>query len=107
MPWLLLRKFVISSDIIKTKKNRLCLLGWWGDYMIENDDENHYDNYMDECRHVMWEMRQGKYAEPFEKIVDILVGVRERKGRVFLVGFGGSASNCQHFANDLRKICNI
>jgi D-sedoheptulose 7-phosphate isomerase len=36
-----------------------------------------------------------------------LCQVRERGGRVFALGVGGSAANASHLVNDLRKLCNI
>ena len=33
--------------------------------------------------------------------------VRKRNGRVFCIGIGGSAANCSHLVNDLRKLCLI
>jgi D-sedoheptulose 7-phosphate isomerase len=33
--------------------------------------------------------------------------VRQRKGRLFLIGVGGSAANCSHAVNDFRKLCGI
>jgi len=36
-----------------------------------------------------------------------LVAVRERGGRLFLLGVGGSAGNASHAVNDFRKICGI
>jgi D-sedoheptulose 7-phosphate isomerase len=42
-----------------------------------------------------------------EKIVDELVELRERKGRLFVIGVGGSAGNASHMVNDVRKLCNI
>lgn len=36
-----------------------------------------------------------------------LVGLREREGRLFLLGVGGSAANCAHAVNDFRKLCGI
>ena len=33
--------------------------------------------------------------------------VREKKGRIFFVGVGGSAGNCSHAVNDFRKIVGI
>jgi D-sedoheptulose 7-phosphate isomerase len=36
-----------------------------------------------------------------------LAGVRDGKGRVFVIGLGGSYSNAEHFACDLRKLCDI
>jgi len=42
-----------------------------------------------------------------EKIVDILVQVREQSGRLFILGVGGSAANASHAVNDFRKIVGI
>jgi D-sedoheptulose 7-phosphate isomerase len=42
-----------------------------------------------------------------EKLVDELAAVRERGGRLFVLGVGGSAGNASHAVNDFRKICGI
>jgi D-sedoheptulose 7-phosphate isomerase len=42
-----------------------------------------------------------------EGIVDLLVELRARGGRLFLLGVGGSAGNASHAVNDFRKICDI
>lgn len=43
-----------------------------------------------------------------ETIVQILRNVRDvSKGRIFVLGVGGSAGNASHMVNDLRKLCNI
>lgn len=42
-----------------------------------------------------------------EKAVKELVKLKKRKGRLFLLGVGGSAANCSHAVNDFRKICHI
>jgi len=36
-----------------------------------------------------------------------LCAVRDRGGRLFLLGVGGSAGNCSHAVNDFRKLCHI
>ena len=36
-----------------------------------------------------------------------LAALRERGGRLFLLGVGGSAANCAHAVNDFRKLCRI
>jgi len=33
--------------------------------------------------------------------------VREKNGRLFFLGVGGSAGNCSHAVNDFRKLCGI
>lgn len=42
-----------------------------------------------------------------DALVDRLAGVRDRGGRVFVLGVGGSAANASHTVNDLRKLCGI
>src|SRR5204862_7434792 len=46
-------------------------------------------------------------AEPVEKVAALLVRVRERSGRLFVLGIGGSAANASHAVNDFRKIADI
>jgi D-sedoheptulose 7-phosphate isomerase len=36
-----------------------------------------------------------------------LVGLRERGGRLFIVGVGGGAGHASHAVNDFRKLCRI
>src|SRR5690349_24896492 len=42
-----------------------------------------------------------------EKLATELVALREREGRLFFLGVGGSAGNCGHAVNDFRKLCGI
>jgi len=42
-----------------------------------------------------------------EKMVDILLEAREKGGRLFFLGVGGSAGNAGHAVNDFRKIAGI
>ena len=42
-----------------------------------------------------------------EKMIQILLDVREKQGRLFLLGVGGSAANCIHAVNDFRKLAGI
>lgn len=42
-----------------------------------------------------------------ERLVEALVAVRNRGGRLFILGVGGSAANCSHAVNDFRKLCGI
>jgi len=42
-----------------------------------------------------------------ESLASELIALRERRGRLFLLGVGGSAANCGHAANDFRKLCGI
>src|ERR1700732_2550772 len=42
-----------------------------------------------------------------EALASELDRLREREGRLFLIGVGGSAANCSHAVNDFRKLCGI
>jgi D-sedoheptulose 7-phosphate isomerase len=42
-----------------------------------------------------------------EKCTDELAAIRERGGRLFILGVGGSAGNAGHAVNDFRKICGF
>jgi len=45
--------------------------------------------------------------EAVERVVEELARVRERGGRLFILGVGGSAANASHAVNDFRKICGF
>ena len=42
-----------------------------------------------------------------ENMVEVLHAVRDRGGRLFFLGVGGSAGNCSHAVNDFRKIAGF
>ena len=46
-------------------------------------------------------------AEHCEKCVRELVALRNRGGRLFILGVGGSAANASHAVNDFRKIAGL
>ena len=46
-------------------------------------------------------------TEKIEAAVEHLIAIRERKGRLFILGVGGSAANASHAVNDFRKICGF
>lgn len=46
-------------------------------------------------------------VEKIEEMAVELVKLRERKGRLFIIGIGGSAANASHAVNDFRKLCCI
>lgn len=41
------------------------------------------------------------------RLVSELRGIRDRDGRVFVIGLGGSAGNASHMVNDLRKLAGL
>jgi D-sedoheptulose 7-phosphate isomerase len=42
-----------------------------------------------------------------DSVVNALVQIRQRSGRLFILGVGGSAANASHAVNDFRKIAGI
>jgi len=59
--------------------------------------------YLEETQRVTAQLK----PEAIEKVVDELARVRERGGRLFILGVGGSAANASHAVNDFRKICGL
>ena len=60
-------------------------------------------SYLDEVREIAAQLD----AAAIERLVQALVAVRARGGRVFFLGVGGSAANASHAVNDFRKIAGI
>src|SRR6516225_3640027 len=46
-------------------------------------------------------------ANSVEQLASGLASVRERGGRLFILGVGGSAGHASHAVNDFRKICGL
>ncbi len=63
----------------------------------------HVEHYF----HLVSEISQIINFETIEKMAAALKAVRERQGRLFILGVGGSAANASHAVNDFRKLCNI
>jgi D-sedoheptulose 7-phosphate isomerase len=59
--------------------------------------------YLEETQKVVAQLD----ADSIEKAVVELARVRERGGRLFILGVGGSAGNAGHAVNDFRKICGF
>lgn len=64
---------------------------------------NFTQQYLEETQRVV----AGLDADAIERTVDELARVRERGGRLFILGVGGSAGNASHAVNDFRKICGF
>ena len=45
--------------------------------------------------------------QQINKLINELYALRERKGRLFILGVGGSAANASHAVSDFRKLCGI
>ena len=59
--------------------------------------------HLDEAKRVLDQLD----ADAIERVADVLHAVRERGGRLFFLGVGGSAANCSPAVNDFRKIAGF
>jgi D-sedoheptulose 7-phosphate isomerase len=57
--------------------------------------------------HEVQKVAQAIDLAAIERLAQELVALRDRGGRLFLLGVGGSAANCSHAVNDFRKLCGI
>ena len=65
--------------------------------------EQFLSRYFSESAEIARTLDQSKV----EQMVEILFTAREKGGRLFILGVGGSAGNAGHAVNDFRKICGI
>ncbi len=64
---------------------------------------NFTEQFLAEAREVIDRLDR----EAIEKMAVLLRAVRDRGGRLFILGVGGSAANASHAVNDFRKICGF
>lgn len=50
---------------------------------------------------------QSVNTNQIQAAIDLLAGLRNGDGRLFILGVGGSAANCSHAVNDFRKLAGI
>jgi D-sedoheptulose 7-phosphate isomerase len=50
---------------------------------------------------------EGLSQEAIERLAEKLASVRDKGGRLFILGVGGSAASASHAVNDFRKICGF
>src|SRR5438094_4687122 len=63
----------------------------------------HSETFFDE----VVKIAQSIDAAGVETLAKELAALRQRGGRLFFIGVGGSAANCSHAVNDFRKLCGI
>ncbi len=61
------------------------------------------EGYLDETQRIV----EAIDAEAVERLAEGLAQVRERSGRLFILGVGGSAGHASHAVNDFRKLCGF
>jgi D-sedoheptulose 7-phosphate isomerase len=64
---------------------------------------SHTTEYIADATRILAQLDAGA----IEKMVGLLAELRERGGRLFFLGVGGSAANATHAVNDFRKIAQI
>lgn len=64
---------------------------------------NHVETFFSEVGKIAGTIDVAK----IEALANRLAELRTRKGRLFILGVGGSAGNSSHAANDFRKLCQI
>jgi D-sedoheptulose 7-phosphate isomerase len=71
--------------------------------MANNGFSKYTKTYLQATAEVVEKLSRGD----FEHMIQALLSLKKRQGRLFLLGIGGSAANCSHAVNDFRKICGI
>lgn len=64
---------------------------------------SHSHDYFEEVQMIA----MGINKDQIEQLAKDIKEVRDRAGRVFVLGVGGSAGNASHMVNDLRKLCGV
>src|ERR1700759_3132921 len=59
--------------------------------------------HLDEAKRIIDSLDVGV----IDRMAEALAALRQRAGRLFFLGVGGSAGNCSHAVNDFRKIAGI
>jgi len=85
---------------------------WWGGDLAgfaahlrgeKTDMETFTESYLQETAELIRKID----ARAVEAVARGLAEVRERRGRLFILGVGGSAGHASHAVNDFRKICGF
>ena len=66
-------------------------------------EENFIKGYLKGVQYICDNINQGDILE----VIKILVEVKKKNGRLFILGVGGSAGSATHAVNDFRKIANM
>jgi D-sedoheptulose 7-phosphate isomerase len=59
--------------------------------------------YLSEAREILDRLD----PERIDRLITLIAETKTRKGRIFILGVGGSAANASHAVNDFRKIAGI
>ncbi len=71
--------------------------------MGEKETMSYATDYIEEASQILGKLD----VEAIDRMVELLVALRERDGRLFFLGVGGGAGHASHAVNDFRKISAI
>ncbi len=64
---------------------------------------DHIRQYINDAKSILQDLD----VSTIERIIQLLIKLRSRGGRLFFLGVGGGAGHASHAVNDFRKIANI
>ncbi len=64
---------------------------------------DYINSYLGEVKLIAEKIDRGEV----NKMIGVLRGVRDKKGRLFIIGVGGGAGHASHAVNDFRKLASI
>ena len=64
---------------------------------------DHINSYLGEVKLIADKIDRGEV----NKMIGVLKDVRDKKGRLFIIGVGGGAGHASHAVNDFRKLAGI
>lgn len=64
---------------------------------------DYISSYLGEVREIAAKLDH----DEINKMIEVLKGVRDNKGRLFIIGVGGGAGHASHAVNDFRKLTSI
>lgn len=64
---------------------------------------DYVDTYLQETIDIIQQLDKTS----IRKMIDLITDVKQKEGRIFIIGCGGGAGNATHAVNDFRKICGI
>ena len=67
------------------------------------ENQNHIATYFSQVKLIADQIDK----QEINKLAEALLTIRDKDGRLFFLGVGGSAGNCSHAVNDFRKLCGI
>jgi len=71
--------------------------------ILKGIEMSYSQQHLDETGQVLSQIS----SDTVESIVKLLKEVKQKKGRIFFLGVGGSAANAGHAVNDFRKLAGI